>query len=718
MEKKFVSVIISLLVLLQSFSAFATGEYYNYRELEKITPEMLAYKPVDVMEMTNASSEIERLVTGTGNENAIFELTELAFNETCDIYNSYALATVAYDRNTSEENKKNLDEITTEYIRSTSILSDIVYTLYDSMYQDLLIDIFGDIQTALDFTLPDNDELTPLLDKESELVKKYSELYGDTDACAELYLELIDVRNDIAEIFGYSNYAEYANEYVYNRDISENELDEFNHGVKEYIFSLYLHSIMAMNSIGTSAVPMTEDDVLLTSRSAVANINAELLDAFDYLIENNLYDIRDSEMKNDSVGAYTIYLLKPGVPFLYINPYIPFEENGVQTVSVCIHEFGHFAAMLNDPIANIDKFSTVFATTSIETAEIHSLGLEALSERYYGRMYGSEAAYQRYMFLAMLTWEILQGSMFNDWQIAAYSMENPTVDELTLLLQDLSEEYIGVEYAFDDAKEIWTQLHHNYSMPMYYLSYALSGMAALNIYSSSITDYSGAVDTYMQISAEGIYKDFDELIKEYKLDGIYDINEINRIYSNIFEYYGYSTCDLEYDAWYVPYVNAVSNIMPAKTYGMFMPDIAITRSDFVGAIGRMYDYYEGIDGECENPFSDIASTDENVKYISWASENGIVDGYSEYIFGGNDALTREQAAAIISRIDECIPENDDSINKFADSDSVSEWARTAVGWMAENGIIEGRGNGEFDPKANITRAEAAKILSGYIKATY
>ena len=718
MKNKLISMFMSILLIFQPISALATGEYYDYRELEKINPQMLIYKPVDSTQLTEAVSAIEKLAKQNGNDDKIFALIEQVFNLTCDIYNQYALATLSYDRNVNKENKINLDNISKQYIESTSILSDIVYILYDNGYIDLLSRVFGDIETALEFALPDDGELKLLLEQEVELTNKYSEIYADIDKCAELYLELVSVRNKIAKIYGYRNFAEYANECVYGRDVTDDELSEFNYGVEEYVYSLYYNSVTALSLMNATPVSMTEDDVLLISRSVAGKINNELLDAFDYMIENNLYDIKDSETKNKSGGAYTLYLPELCVPFMYINPYYPFSEDGSSSVSTCIHEFGHFAAMLNDPVMIKDKYSSVFGSADIETAEIHSQGLEALSERYFGRMYGSEAAYQRYLFLATLSWSILQGSIYNDWQTAVYSMENPTVDDVTKLLQDLIKQYIGIEYSYDDAKTEWTQLHHNYLMPMYYFSYALSGMTVLNLYSESITDFSGAVDKYMQISAEGIYKDFDTLIDEYELNGIYDKNNINRIYSNIFEYYGFSNYDLADGAWYVPYVYTVSNIMPAKSYGLFMPDMATTRSEFVGAIGRMYDYYVGIDGKYDNEFTDISENDNNAEYISWAAEEGIVEGYDDKTFGGNDLLTREQAATLLTRLSECIPEDELSIMKFQDREEISEWAKSAVCWMAENGIIEGRDNGEFDPKCNITRAETAKIITGFIDAQY
>ena len=51
---------------------------------------------------------------------------------------------------------------------------------------------------------------------------------------------------------------------------------------------------------------------------------------------------------------------------------------------------------------------------------------------------------------------------------------------------------------------------------------------------------------------------------------------------------------------------------------------------------------------------------------------------------------------------------------FADSDEIADYAIEAVAAMSKLGIINGKGNNKFDPKAYCTRAEAAKIFFGVL----
>jgi 2',3'-cyclic-nucleotide 2'-phosphodiesterase/3'-nucleotidase/2',3'-cyclic-nucleotide 2'-phosphodiesterase/3'-nucleotidase/5'-nucleotidase len=56
-----------------------------------------------------------------------------------------------------------------------------------------------------------------------------------------------------------------------------------------------------------------------------------------------------------------------------------------------------------------------------------------------------------------------------------------------------------------------------------------------------------------------------------------------------------------------------------------------------------------------------------------------------------------------------------SAREFSDFDSISSWARAPIQWAVNNGIISGNNDGSFAPKANATRAEAAKMIAVLLK---
>ena len=52
---------------------------------------------------------------------------------------------------------------------------------------------------------------------------------------------------------------------------------------------------------------------------------------------------------------------------------------------------------------------------------------------------------------------------------------------------------------------------------------------------------------------------------------------------------------------------------------------------------------------------------------------------------------------------------------FADADKASGYAKAALLWAVENGVINGKGSGILDPKGLATRAEVAQMLKNFMK---
>ena len=100
--------------------------------------------------------------------------------------------------------------------------------------------------------------------------------------------------------------------------------------------------------------------------------------------------------------------------------------------------------------------------------------------------------------------------------------------------------------------------------------------------------------------------------------------------------------------------------------------------------------------------------------MEWASGLGIVSGYGDGRFGPNDAITREQLAAILYHY-AGHPQIEGQDFEFSDLDAVSAYAVTAVQWAVENGIISGTGNNLLSPGETASRAQVAQMLKNYLE---
>ncbi len=143
--------------------------------------------------------------------------------------------------------------------------------------------------------------------------------------------------------------------------------------------------------------------------------------------------------------------------------------------------------------------------------------------------------------------------------------------------------------------------------------------------------------------------------------------------------------------------------------GSFKPNANITRAEFVKLVNGLIDY----DTKGSISFSDVKTGDWFYDIISIANEIGYISGYPNKKFGPNDNITREQAAAILSRI-QYLGDNADVAKNFSDNAKISSWALGTVGAASEAGFINGYENGSFKPLNNLTRAEAVTMLDNVL----
>ena len=114
------------------------------------------------------------------------------------------------------------------------------------------------------------------------------------------------------------------------------------------------------------------------------------------------------------------------------------------------------------------------------------------------------------------------------------------------------------------------------------------------------------------------------------------------------------------------------------------------------------------------PFTDVSDTAWYREGVAWCYANGIVTGTSTTTFSPDSTITREQAAVFLYRfaVDQgydTTVNNLSVVDTFADGSSVSEYARTAMAWAIEKGIMGGNNN-QLTPKGNATRVQIAQML--------
>lgn len=141
----------------------------------------------------------------------------------------------------------------------------------------------------------------------------------------------------------------------------------------------------------------------------------------------------------------------------------------------------------------------------------------------------------------------------------------------------------------------------------------------------------------------------------------------------------------------------------------FSPNASMTRAMLVTVLYRL-EGQPAVNGR--SGFSDVQYNGYYEDAVTWAADNGIVNGTSTTTFSPNANVTREQMAAILYRYAQHKKYNtaaSSSLNSFSDHTSVSGYAVASLQWSVAEKLVNGS-NGKLMPTGNASRAQVAAIL--------
>ena len=158
-----------------------------------------------------------------------------------------------------------------------------------------------------------------------------------------------------------------------------------------------------------------------------------------------------------------------------------------------------------------------------------------------------------------------------------------------------------------------------------------------------------------------------------------------------------------------------NGLMLGTSKTLFSPHGTATRGMMATILWRM----EGSPApKGKNSFTDVEAGKWYADAITWTAENGIFAGYGKDKFGPDDPITREQLAAIFYRYadykgyDLTVKGN---LDKFKDADKITDYAKTAMQWAVDSGLMKGKSGNLLDPQGTATRAEIAAMLHRFIE---
>ena len=308
--------------------------------------------------------------------------------------------------------------------------------------------------------------------------EKYNPILGD------VFIRLMQVRKAQAQELGYNSYAEMMYDIGFERDYSVEEGQAFIESVKSRLLPVYRQRMDQDRYADLMEGIILEEQLYGTLEIVADSLGGEVQKAYEFMRRNELSDLSMSDVKANM--SYTTYLTDYEAPFLFVNPYG--DRTDIITVT---HEFGHYA----------EEYISNCAYRSMDVSEVFSQAMQFLSLRPMTAMLGGEGGstlrlLNLYDMLDTFLWETL----YAEFELRAYQMENPSVEALNDLMWTLYKEY-GLDQTWDRESVIdWVDITHLFEQPFYVISYPVSACCALEIYERDMQTGGAGLESYLRLA--------------------------------------------------------------------------------------------------------------------------------------------------------------------------------------------------------------------------
>ena len=383
---------------------------------------------------------------------------------------------------------------------------------------------------------PEGEVLFSSLDSEgqsayyNQFIQKYNQQFG------ELYLELVSLREQMAQALGYDSYTQVADLDMLRNSYTREDIKTFREDIKQTIAPVYRSYLedfyrRAENRdqpgyvylLGEqSPVPQGSwQETLDQFEQLYQQMSEQTEECYSYLLSHEFIDAEPSQTKANVTFSTLIYSLN--TPFLFAN-----MNGSAEDVFSISHEFGHCFAMWQQL-----KLGSQQEGRSMDVSEIHSQAMQMLTLPYYEIFYGEDAGTARKYDVYTMVAGILTAAMNDEFQEKIYENPQMTVQELNELYKELAMAYgLVVESPYFDMESFsmgWFTTNQYFDTPFYAIDYALSGCVAMEFLQMGLEDYTQALETYLSLVQQNSDYDFMTVLEETGLSSPFETEQMEAL---------------------------------------------------------------------------------------------------------------------------------------------------------------------------------------------
>lgn len=439
--------------------------------------------------------------------------------------------------------------------------------LYEIMlaapYADALADYLGreELEAMRQVTAQTTPEVAALLEAEAALEQRYTALAGSAaitvdgvdygyeaigsipglDAesywnyidtfftrynreLGEILLELIALRQEIAEALGYDSFVELGYLRMGRTDYDRQDVLRLRHSIESYV-SPYINELYdeALASGTLNLLPdrcpvpdMDAGEIIDACRSVWAALSPDA-DACAALLEAyGLSDLTAREHKD--VSTFTTYLTAYRAPYIFAH----LTGYNFYDIGTLQHEFGHAFAYYRQA----ERMGSPDLAQTYDISEIFSGAMELLSLPHYEVFFGDEAETAVSYALIGVLETLLTSAVYDEFNERIYTELPETVEEINRIYAEVLDRYIGNDFtrAYDTScgGRFWILIPHFFTAPFYSIDYALADLVALQLWKQQEENPEAAFQRYEALIDAAYGLSFPELVGEAGLQNPFD----------------------------------------------------------------------------------------------------------------------------------------------------------------------------------------------------
>lgn len=362
--------------------------------------------------------------------------------------------------------------------------------LSDSPAKD---ELFADWTEAdIAYLLSYDEEITALKERIKEIEIEYEAVSVDS-VKIPLYIELVQNYNKLAQFFGYDNYYEYAYALEYGRDYFTEELDRMREYGKTYLFECLTNAYTNFNNHFNALSKYKQSKVDAFQRNDYNKVSPNYVKRYLEDAPESLRNHTNEMLTANSLFATSSYAMRGAFTTMVGDRSYCFYGPGYKSCNTIIHEAGHYYASRYMALGSIP----------LDLAETHSQGNEWLficniEEDMDADIY--QIVVDQHILDNIQI--ILMSMMVDEFEQIVYTTDisNYTADDFNAIMDSVVEQYCTV----NECRQYLTNMNQYWrrvvvDQPVYYISYGVSAVAAMDLYTMAREDYDAAMAVYQML---------------------------------------------------------------------------------------------------------------------------------------------------------------------------------------------------------------------------